>query len=112
MDGVRYVTASDEIHDEFGRTYLQHNGEFLGRMRRAGENHPELAGITGGNWAQFGARTGPAVGEYLHAALTGGVMPPELVWGSTTTLPALDTNGGRVKHRLAVQEVRSAGEPG
>ncbi|MDP9796128.1 hypothetical protein J2S43_004640 [Catenuloplanes nepalensis] len=100
---------ADEIRDALGRLYLDRNGGFLDLMRRAGAKHPELAGITPENWAEYGSREKPNVGEYLEAALTGRAMPPQLVWGSTTTFPRLDTNDGRVKHGLAVAEVRSFG---
>ncbi|GAB7042492.1 hypothetical protein JCM9533A_63420 [Catenuloplanes niger JCM 9533] len=100
---------ADEIRGALGRLYLERNNAFLDRMRQAGADHPELAGITRDNWAEYGTQEKPAVGTYVDAALTGRAMPPPLVWGSTTTFPALDTNGGRVRHGLAILEVRSYG---
>ncbi|MDQ0365008.1 hypothetical protein [Catenuloplanes indicus] len=98
-----------EVRDGIGRSYLRNNPAFLGRMRQVGKLKPDRAGITAENWSGYRTGTAPTADEYVRASVTGRTLDPRDVFGPITLFSELDTNGGRLRHGLAILEVRSFG---
>ncbi|MFI5843836.1 hypothetical protein ACIA8K_29455 [Catenuloplanes sp. NPDC051500] len=98
-----------EVRDGIGRSYLRNNQAFLDRMRQVGKLRPERAGITAENWSGYRTGAAPTADEYVRASITGRTLDPRDVFGPITLFPELDTNEGRLRHGLAILEVRSFG---